>query len=232
MPSPVGASRSVLAASLDVSKERNHPTGKPWALPGVTGLRGWGPGGVNAWHLTRWVDPCSRTIRTLIRLLTKSRSRREGQGNVGQGNEYKGAGTLARSRFPSQHSSAPQSLPLMDGRRNGLVQRRREIPPRLCVSARHSVSCWRAGNEYKFTPLADAYAHARLARSPPPYRQWPRVPRTVQVLFGAGGRAFLHGLPVRRAERVTSESCPWCGALAWGQSASLETTVRRRERRC
>jgi hypothetical protein len=34
------------------------------------------------------------------------------------------------------------------------------------------------------------------------YRQWPRVPRTVQVLSGAGGRAFLHGLSVRRAERV------------------------------
>ena len=64
------------------------------------------------------------------------------------------------------------------------------------------------------------------------YRQWPRVPRTVQVLSGAGGRAFLHGLSVRRAERVTSESCPWCGTLALGQSASLETTVRRRKSRC
>ena len=82
------------------------------------------------------------------------------------------------------------------------------------------------------TPLADAYAHATLARSPPQYRQWPREPRTVQVLSGAGGRAFLHGLSVRRAERVTSESCPWCGTLAWGQSASLETTVRRRKSRC
>ena len=77
-----------------------------------------------------------------------------------------------------------------------------------------------------------AAAHATLARSPPQYRQWPRVPRTVQVLSGAGGRAFLHGLSVRRAERVTSESCPWCGTLAWGQSASLETTVRRRKSRC
>ena len=88
------------------------------------------------------------------------------------------------------------------------------------------------GELSRFTPLADAYAHATLARSPPQYRQWPCVPRTVQVLSGAGGRAFLHGLSVRRAERVTSESCPWCGTLAWGQSASLETTVRRRKSRC
>ena len=79
------------------------------------------------------------------------------------------------------------------------------------------------GELSRFTPLADAYAHATLARSPPQYGQWPRVPRTVQVLSGAGGRAFLHGLSVRRAERVTSESCPWCGTLALGQSASLET---------
>ena len=88
------------------------------------------------------------------------------------------------------------------------------------------------GELSRFTLLVDAYAHATLARSPPQYRQWPRVPRTVQVLSGAGGRAFLHGLPVRRAERVASESCPWCGTLAWGQSASLETTVRRRKSRC
>ena len=53
------------------------------------------------------------------------------------------------------------------------------------------------GELSRFTPLADAYAHATLARSPPQYGQWPRVPRTVQVLSGAGGRAFLHGLSVR-----------------------------------
>ncbi len=63
------------------------------------------------------------------------------------------------------------------------------------------------GELSRFTSLADAYAHATLARSPRQYRQWLRVPGTVQVLSGAGGRAFLHGLWVRRAERVTSEPC-------------------------
>jgi hypothetical protein len=41
------------------------------------------------------------------------------------------------------------------------------------------------GELFRFTPLADADAHATLARSPSPHRQWPRVPRTVQVLSGA-----------------------------------------------
>ena len=36
------------------------------------------------------------------------------------------------------------------------------------------------GELSRFTPLADAYAHATLARSPPQYRQWARVPRTVK----------------------------------------------------
>jgi hypothetical protein len=71
------------------------------------------------------------------------------------------------------------------------------------------------------TPLADTDAHATLARSPPQYRQGPCVPRTVQVLAGAGGRAFLHGLSVRRAERVTSESCPWCEAIKRDRSNPL-----------
>ncbi len=46
---------------------------------------------------------------------------------------------------------------------------------------------------------------------------------------GARGRAFLHGLPVRRAERVASESCPCRGTLALGPSASLETAHRKGE---
>ena len=36
------------------------------------------------------------------------------------------------------------------------------------------------GELSRFTPLADAYAHATLAGSPPQYRQWARVPRTVK----------------------------------------------------
>ena len=41
-----------------------------------------------------------------------------------------------------------------------------------------------APEKSRFTPLADAYAHPTLARLRPQYRQWPCVPRTVQVLSG------------------------------------------------
>ena len=75
------------------------------------------------------------------------------------------------------------------------------------------------GELSRFTPLA--HACATLARSSPHIGKWTRVPRTVQVLPGAGGRAFLHGLSVRRAERVTSESCPWCEAIKRGRSNPL-----------
>lgn len=43
-------------------------------------------------------------------MLTKSRSRRDGQENVGQGNENKRAGKLGRSRFPRSSNAAPHGF--------------------------------------------------------------------------------------------------------------------------
>ena len=50
--------------------------------------------------------------------------------------------------------------------------------------------------------LVDTHAHPALACLPPLDRFGTRVPGPLQVVPGGGGRAFLYGRPLRRAERA------------------------------
>lgn len=70
--------------------------------------------------------------------------------------------------------------------------------------------------------LDDADAHATVARSPTHERLGTLVPGPFQIVSRPGRRAFLHGLPLRRAQCVTSESGGAGGRLAQGKLIPME----------
>ena len=88
------------------------------------------------------------------------------------------------------------------------------------------------GELFRFTPLADAYAHATLARPPTQDGQWPRVPRTVQVLSDAGGTAFLLRFVGTSSGTRYERSFPLARNAGVGAVCIAGNMVRRRKSRC
>jgi hypothetical protein len=90
---------------------------------------------------------------SLISTVDGQGARRRDKGMYGKGMKKIGAGgpppfLIPLSPFPCPTFLCP-TFACPSGRKKkrsrAEAQSRREIPPRLCASARHSVSCWRAG---------------------------------------------------------------------------------------